>query len=111
MARILDFRILVASLVLVAVTAASVAAREGTSGGAAGDDVANDPMQGTAARNSVEENPLLVEWTGPYGGVPPFDRVRVEDFEPALEAAMREQLEEIDRIAANPEAPTFENTI
>src|SRR5688572_6004556 len=56
-------------------------------------------------------NPLLPKWTGPYGGVPPFDRVKVEHFKPALEAAMAENLEEIERIAADPAAPTFENTI
>ena len=56
-------------------------------------------------------NPLLAEWSGPYGGVPPFDRVRVEDFRPALEAAMAENLAEVERIAADPAAPTFENTI
>ncbi|MFH4247062.1 hypothetical protein WAI89_20115, partial [Acinetobacter baumannii] len=48
---------------------------------------------------------------GPYGGVPPFDRVKVEDFKPALEIAMAENLEEIRRIPENPDAPTFENTI
>jgi peptidyl-dipeptidase Dcp len=56
-------------------------------------------------------NPLLAEWTGPYGGVPPFDKVRVEDFKPALEAAMAESLRELDVIAGNPAPPTFENTI
>jgi peptidyl-dipeptidase Dcp len=56
-------------------------------------------------------NPLLMEWAGPYGGVPPFDRVRIEDFEPALMAAMAENLDEVDRIASNPAEPTFENTI
>jgi peptidyl-dipeptidase Dcp len=54
---------------------------------------------------------LLTPWTGPYGGVPPFDRVRVADFKPALEAAMAENLAEIAAIAANPQAPSFENTI
>ena len=58
-----------------------------------------------------ESNPLLAPWTGPYGGVPPFDKVRVEHFKPALEAAMAENLAEIDRIANDPAAPTFENTI
>ena len=57
------------------------------------------------------KNPLLQPWTGPYGGVPPFDRIEVEHFEPALAAAMQENLDEIDRIASNPEPPTFENTI
>jgi peptidyl-dipeptidase Dcp len=56
-------------------------------------------------------NPLIPKWTGPYGGVPPFDRVKVEHFKPALEAAMAEHLEEVERIAADPAAPTFENTI
>ncbi len=56
-------------------------------------------------------NPLLPRWTGPYGGVPPFDQVKVEHFEAALEAAMAEQLAEIDTIAANPAPPTFDNTI
>ena len=46
------------------------------------------------------QNPLLEPWTGPYGGVPPFDRVKVEHFEPALEAAMEAQLAEIDTFAA-----------
>ena len=41
---------------------------------------------------------LLAKWEGPYGGVPPFDKVRVEDFKPAMEAAMAENLAEIDKI-------------
>jgi peptidyl-dipeptidase Dcp len=57
------------------------------------------------------QNPLLPRWSGPHGGVPPFDAVRVEHFKPALEAAMAEQLAEIDRIAGDPAPPTFENTI
>ncbi len=56
-------------------------------------------------------NPLLAPWAGPAGGVPPFDRVRVADFKPALEAAIRENLAEIEQIARNPAAPDFENTI
>jgi len=58
-----------------------------------------------------EQNPLLAKWVGPYGGVPPFDKVRVADFKPALEAAMAENLSEVERIASDPAAPTFENTI
>ncbi|MEW6390964.1 MAG: M3 family metallopeptidase [Pseudomonadota bacterium] len=56
-------------------------------------------------------NPLLQKWTGPYGGVPAFDKVKVEQFKPALEAAMAKNLAEIDAITANKAAPTFENTI
>lgn len=61
--------------------------------------------------NAAETNPLLSQWTGPYGGIPPFDKVSVADFKPALEAAMTENLAEIDKIANNSAAPTFENTI
>lgn len=57
------------------------------------------------------KNPLLQDWTGPHGGVPPFDAVEVEHFEPALEAAMAEQLAEVERIAANPDPATFANTL
>ncbi len=57
------------------------------------------------------ENPLLSEWTGPYGGVPPFDKIKVEDFKPALEEAMAENLNEMEKIAANPATATFENTV
>jgi peptidyl-dipeptidase Dcp len=56
-------------------------------------------------------NPLLEPWSGPHGGVPPFDRVRVADFKPAMETAMAENLAEIDAISSNPAAPSFENTI
>lgn len=57
------------------------------------------------------DNPLLAPWPGPYGGVPPFDRVEVSHFKPALEAAMAEEMAEVEAIASNPDAPTFENTI
>jgi len=56
-------------------------------------------------------NPLLAPWTGPYGGVPPFDRVKVDQFKPALESAMAEQLAEVDKIANDPAPPSFENTL
>ena len=56
-------------------------------------------------------NPMTQTWTGPYGGVPAFDKVKVADFKPALETAMARNLVEIDAITANKAAPTFENTI
>ena len=65
-----------------------------------------------AAETAVDEtNPLLAGWTGPYGGIPPFDKVQISQFKPALEAAMNENLAEIDQIANETSAPTFENTI
>lgn len=54
---------------------------------------------------------LLASWDGPYGGVPPFDQVRVDDVAPALIAAMDEHLAEVDAIAASPEPPSFDNTL
>ncbi len=56
-------------------------------------------------------NPLLEPWPGPYGGVPPFDKVKVELIGPALEAAMGEKLAAVERIANDPAPPTFENTL
>ena len=64
-----------------------------------------------AASAALAANPLLEPWKGPYGGVPPFDRIRVADFVPALDAAMTEQLAEVDAIAADAAKPTFDNTI
>jgi peptidyl-dipeptidase Dcp len=64
-----------------------------------------------ASVGPVAANPLLAPWTGPYGGVPPFASARVEHFKPALEAAMAEQLAEVEVIAANPAAPDFANTL
>src|ERR1044072_1569848 len=61
--------------------------------------------------NMNTDNPLLTKWEGPYGGVPPFDRVQIPLFKPALEAGMTEELAEIDKIANNPAPPDFENTI
>lgn len=59
----------------------------------------------------TDENPLLADWKGPYGGVPPFDRVQIPLFKPALEAAMAERLTEVQKIANDTAPPTFENTI
>lgn len=59
---------------------------------------------------TTQPNPLLAKWSGPYGGVVPFDKVRIADFKPALEQAMADNLAEIDKIARDPAAPTFANT-
>ncbi len=74
------------------------------------------PAQSAAETTKVEApvaapNPLLAEWKGPYGGVPPFDAVKVADIKPALETAMAQNLAEIQKIADNSAPATFENTI
>lgn len=56
------------------------------------------------------DNPFYQPSSLPFG-VPPFDRIRNEDYEPALVAGMAEHVAEIDLITRNEAAPTFENTI
>ena len=56
-------------------------------------------------------NPLLQPWTGPHGGVPPWNLVRPEDFVPAFEAAIAENNKEIDLITSNDEVANFKNTV
>ncbi|MCL7971524.1 MAG: M3 family metallopeptidase, partial [marine benthic group bacterium] len=60
---------------------------------------------------SYSDNVLLAEWTGPYGGVPAFDRMDLAALKPALEKGMELELAEIDAIANNPQPATFANTI
>ena len=62
----------------------------------------------TACNNRV--NPFLTEWDTPYG-IPPFDKIQPSDYIPAVQAGIEQQVAEIDAITANPDAPTFENTI
>ncbi|MFO7894264.1 MAG: M3 family metallopeptidase [Longimicrobiales bacterium] len=68
-------------------------------------------VMASCADRSSTDNPLLTEWTGPYGGVPAFDAMELDHLPAALDAAMAMELEEIEAIAANPDPPTFENTI
>lgn len=56
------------------------------------------------------DNPFYAPSTLPYGA-PPFDLIRDEHFAPAFEAGMRAERAEVAAIAANPQAPTFANTI
>src|SRR5439155_25561999 len=65
----------------------------------------------TRATATADPNPLLTEWVGPYRAVPPFDKVKIEYFKPALEAAMTENLWAMDKTAKDSAAPTVENTI
>ena len=56
------------------------------------------------------ENPLLTESNLPYGA-PQFDKIKNEHYLPAFETAIAQAKAEIDAIVANPDEPTFENTI
>src|SRR5574337_1546507 len=70
---------------------------------------AASPAQ-TDALAADATNPLLHESTLPLH-YPPFDRIRDSDFAPAFDRGMAEQLKEVQAIAGNTEAPTFDNTI
>ena len=60
--------------------------------------------------SELPANPLLAAWPGEHG-LPPFAAIGAEHFEPALEAALAEHRAEIERIATQRQAPTFENTV
>src|SRR5215211_3652806 len=60
---------------------------------------------------AVPNNILLADWSGPYAGVPPFDKAAPALFPQALQFAIEERRSEIIAIANNPDAPTFANTI
>jgi len=62
-------------------------------------------------RAEAEKDPLLAPWTGPYGGVPPWDQVKTPLFAPAFTAGLALQTAEIEVITSNPEPPTFANTL
>ena len=64
----------------------------------------------SSAIATTSDNPLLEDWDTPFG-VPPFERIESEHYLPAIRAGMAEHKEEIAAIIANPDEPTFANTI
>lgn len=56
-------------------------------------------------------NPMLSAWSGPYGGVPPWDAAKAELFPKAFETGTALLLAEVDAIANNPDKPQFGNVI
>lgn len=63
------------------------------------------------AKKMDAKSPMLEPWTGPYGGVPPWNLVRSEEFVAAFDQAIKQTDIEIDAIAEQEASPTFENTI
>ena len=55
-------------------------------------------------------NPLTTKWNGSFA-LPPFEKIEVRHFKPAIEAAFRQHRAEIKKITGNRAAPTFANTI
>ena len=64
---------------------------------------------GTTTRTAI--NPLVGAWSGPYGGVPPWDQVRPDRISDGFETVLAEERAEIEAIASSAEPPTFENTV
>lgn len=60
---------------------------------------------------NISQSELLKPWVGPYGGIPRWDLVQPEEFPAAFDKAIAQATEEMNAIANNPEAPTFENTL
>ena len=73
------------------------------------DDIDTASREGAAAAASAG-NPLLAPWDGPYG-LAPFAALQPQHFAPAYAVAWRAHHDELDAIAANPEPPTFANTL
>jgi peptidyl-dipeptidase Dcp len=68
------------------------------------------PQAGTAPAPAAETNPFFSASTLPFQA-PPFDKIKESDYAPALEEGMRQQLAEMEKIAENPDPPTFANTL
>jgi len=80
----------------------------GTTSGTSGSDVAPG-KESSEAKMPHEE--LLAEWTGPHGGMPPFDKAKPDLFQPAIDAGIEMLMAEVEAITASTEAPTFDNTL
>lgn len=87
----------------------------GACGASEQEEAADDAPAAATDEISVSDaelagNPFMEEWDTPYG-VPPFARIENAHYMPAIKKGILELRAEIDAIANNPEAPTFENTI
>jgi peptidyl-dipeptidase Dcp len=90
------------------VAGASALAMAAGSAGSAAPATAATPVAGA---NTAAAAALLMPWTGPNGGVPPWDKVKPELFQPAFNMARDALLAEVDGIANASTKPDFENTI
>ena len=71
---------------------------------------AETTAQPAAAPAPTGDNPMLAPWTGPYEGVPPWDKLDPERFPDAFTKGMAEVKAEVQAVMDNPAEPTFENT-
>ena len=77
--------------------------------------VTDAPAAPTLTSATPESNPsanaMLAAWTGDFGGTPAFDKMQIADLEPAVKEAIRAHSAQLDQIAQQPAAATFENTV
>ena len=74
-------------------------------------DAARAAAEVARLQADAEKDPLLAAWTGPYGGVPPWDKVKAEAFPAAFTTGLALLAAEVDVIATSPEPATFANTV
>lgn len=67
-------------------------------------------MTHSSSAAPTAQNPLLSDWTGAFG-LPPFATLLPEHFRPAFDHALAAHRAELDAVAGNPDAPSFDNTI
>jgi peptidyl-dipeptidase Dcp len=70
----------------------------------------SEPQPEATSAPTAALNPLLASWSGPYGGVPPWDQGTPERYRAALAAAIDLQRADYDAIVRNSAAATFDNT-
>jgi peptidyl-dipeptidase Dcp len=102
-------RILLAGSALAMVSACATSSEDPAVGGVP--IAAAEPQPPAPVDVPVPNNILLAEWTGPYGGVPPWDQVKPALFPEAFQFAIDERRREVLAIADGREPPTFVNTI
>ena len=93
-------------VILFNIVVASAQSTKPTSGN--GDSAVNTDS-GTATK-LPSENPFAAPSALPFH-TPAFDKIRVEDYQPAFMAGMKQELDEMEVIAGQAAEPTFENTI
>lgn len=98
------------ALIAAGLTAGALAACGGDPAPSATSDAAATDDLIEVSEAELAGNPFLEEWDTPYG-IQPFDRIEDEHFMPAFKYGVLERRKEIDAIANNMDAPTFDNTI
>jgi len=99
----LSLSVATSALLLAACSPADISASRLDSSGSAGSETGGPP-------GAAQTNPLLADWATPYGA-PPLDLIEDAHFLPAFASAIASHAAEIEAIASDPDAPTFDNTL